>query len=547
MRIAILTNVNLDLLLQLQAKKNDVFETQGYGQWISYALNDSKALIDFAPNCIFVILDGFALLEECKTKEDGFTEIDRAMIQLTALANRYRNSDIAVSTLDIPARRIRITDEQPVETAWCGYWSEKLDQITLTMNHVHRFDLARLVCEFGRTNFYSEKMWYMGSIPYSMKGFQTLSDQIDGFLNHLNMNRKKVLVLDLDNTLWGGVLGEEGPQGITLGTSLLGAVYRDAQKRIKELKDLGVLLAIVSKNNMEEVDALFEQNTHMVLEKSDFISIYSNWDDKPTNIQRLAQQLNLGLDSFVFLDDNEAEREFVKRTLPMVEVVEFPKDVANLPAAIADLYGKYFRQWTITDEDKAKTKQYQEEALRKIDLESVASIDDYLLSLNMNIQIGEMRQDQIERVVQLIGKTNQFNTCTLRCDLHGLQAYRNQGGIVYTVSVSDKYGDSGLISVLMVKKEGDTATIDNFLMSCRVMGRQIENAILEAVENKLFGEGARELRASYIPTDRNKPVTDLWDNLDFELKDVYDDGSKRYVMRLDSNLKSSLIQADWRD
>lgn len=548
MRIAILTNVNLDLLLQLQAKKNDVFETQGYGQWIHYALNDSKELTEFAPHSIFVILDGFELLEECKSKEDGFTEIDRAMSQLISLANRYPGLNIAVSSIDIPVRRIDITDEQPSEDAWCSYWNENLDRITMTMPHVHRFDLARYVHEFGRADFYSEKMWYMGSIPYSMKGIKLLSEQIDNFVSHLSMTRKKVLILDLDNTLWGGVLGEDGPLGITLGASLLGAVYRDAQKRIKELKYLGVLLAIVSKNNMAEVDALFSQNSQMVLEKSDFVSILANWDDKPSNIQRLAQQLSLGMDSFVFLDDNEVERELVRRTLPMVEVVEFPKDVANLPATIRDIYNQYFWQWTITDEDRSKTMQYREEALRKIDFESAASMDDYLLSLNMNIQIGEMQKDQIERVVQLIGKTNQFNTCTLRCDLSGLKAYGDNGGTVYTVNVSDKYGDSGLVSVLMVKIEEEAAAIENFLMSCRVMGRQIEHAILEAVESKLYGKGVKKLNASYIPSDRNKPVEELWDRLGFEMTGASENGSKQYVKLLPSSpTNSSLIKANWKE
>ncbi len=545
MRIAILSNVNLDLLLQLQAKKKEVFETQGYGQWIHYALTESEALIDFAPDCIFVILDGFALLEECRFKEDGFAEIDRAMGYITSLAKRYTNSFLAISTIDIPVRRIAPSNCPPIEDTWSYYWNDKLDRITLAMNHVHRFDLMQSIRNFGRVNYYSEKMWYMGSIPYSMKGLQKLSEQIDDHLDHLFMNRKKVLVLDLDNTLWGGVLGEEGSQGITLGTSLLGAVYRDAQKRIKELKELGVLLAVVSKNNMDEVDALFQQNTQMVLDKSDFIAIYANWDDKPTNLKQLAQELNLGLDSFVFLDDNEVEREMVKRTLPMVEVVEFPKDVANLPATIREIYKKYFWQRAVTNEDRIKTKQYQEEALRKNDLKSAVSLDEYLLSLNMNIRIGEVLDDQVERVIQLIGKTNQFNTCTLRFDLHEFQSYKDRGNSVYAVSVSDKYGDSGLISVIMINRGGESATIDNFLMSCRVMGRQIENAILEAIENKIYDEGIKKLYASYIPSGRNKPVEELWDRLGFKLTQILDNGTRQYVKRIEDHPNLSLIKAYW--
>ena len=547
MRIAILTNVNLDFLLQFQSKKNQVFETQGYGQWIRYALSDSTTLIDFAPDCIFLILDGFALLEECGSKDDGFKEIDRTMSHIASLAKRCSKSNIAISTIDIPIRHIHVSDGYPMENAWCSYWNEKLDQITLTMSHVHRFDLSRFICDFGRANFYSEKMWYMGSIPYSMKGLQLLSERIDDFLDLLLIKRKKVLILDLDNTLWGGVLGEDGPQGITLGSSLLGAIYRDAQKRIKELKDLGVLLAIVSKNNMDEVDTLFKQNTQMVLKKDDFISILSNWDDKPTNIQRLANQLNLGMDSFVFLDDNEVERESIKRTLPMVEVVEFPYDAAKLPATIEKIYQQYFWQWKITSEDKVKTKQYQEEVLRQNDLVSATSMDDYLLSLNMIIRIGEVEADQVERAVQLISKTNQFNTCTLRLDLHGFQSYRDLGNTAYTVNVSDKYGDSGLVSVIMVSKDNQIATIDNFLLSCRVMGRQIENAILEAIENKLYREGVKELHASFIPTDKNKPVTDLWNRLGFKVVNVSENGTKQYEKHLDSYQDLSLIKAAWND
>ncbi len=547
MRIAILTNVNLDLLLQLQAKKNEVFETQGYGQWVSYALSDDKALIDFEPHTIFLLIDGAALLEECTSEDEGFSEIDLAMNHLSSFAKRYSKSNIAISTMDIPARRIQISDERPVEDSWCNYWNQKLARLTMNMRHVHQFELAHFACEVGRANFYSEKMWYMGSIPYSMKGIKLLSEQIDDFLDQLVIRRKKVLILDLDNTLWGGVLGEDGPQGITLSTSLLGAIYRDAQKRIKELKELGVLLAIVSKNNPEDVAALFVQNTQMVLKKDDFIGIYANWNDKSENIRQLAKLLNLGLDSFVFLDDNEVEREAVKRTLPEVEVIEFPNDLANLPATITTIYKKYFWQWTITKEDQSKTKQYQEETLRKNDFELAVSMDDYLLTLNMCITIERAREDQVDRILQLIGKTNQFNTCTIRFDLPGFLAYQEKGNVVYAVNVSDKYGDSGLISVLMLRKNGSTATIDNFLMSCRVMSRQIENAILEAVENELFQEGITELHASYLPTEKNKPVIDLWDRLGFEVTAVLENGEKKYKKCLDSKQDSSLIKATWAE
>lgn len=546
MKIAILSNVNLDLLIQMQQKKNEVFEPQGYGQWVYYALNEDVKLSQFSPKCIFILIDGFALLESYRSKDEGFAEIDRTFVQINALCMRYSNIEILISSIDCAPKRINIADNGPIESVWSHYWDEKLTQLCFSLKNSHRFELSQLIYEIGRKNFYSEKMWYLGSVPYSIKGITALSEAIDDYITKLTANRKKVLILDLDNTLWGGVLGEEGVQGITLGTSLIGATYRDSQKRIKEIMELGVLLAIISKNNPEEIDALFAENSQMVLQKDDFVAIYANWEAKTVNVLKLAEQINLGLDSFVFLDDNEVEREAIRRNLPQVVVADFPKDVSNLPKTIKEIYDQYFWQWKITAEDKLRTEQYQKEALRQQELETAASIDDYLLSLNIRISINEVREDQIERTVQLINKTNQFNTCTLRFDLHDFIEYiNNPKNSVYVVNVSDKYGDSGIISVVMISRDGCKASIDNILMSCRVMGRQIEDAIVEAIENKLYIEGITELRAKFIPTAKNKPVADLWDRLGFSLDDVSTNGEKKYHLELKEQNVKALLEAIW--
>jgi len=546
MKIAILSNVNLDMLIQMKSKTYDVFQTQGYGQWIHYALNTDEELNMFNPKCIFVLIDGFALLESFDNTDAGRAEIDKTMMLLDSLANRYSNFEIAISTINIRSRRIRPADEDFIETVWINYWNEKLKLIVAENKNVHRFELNRYISEIGENAFYSDKMWYMGSIPYSLNGLTLLSAAIDEFLTKLELIRKKVLVLDLDNTLWGGVLGEDGINGIVLGTSHLGAVYRDTQKRIKELKNLGVLLAIVSKNNLEDVIEVFRKNEQMVLNEDDFVAIEANWDDKAINIQKLAQRLNLGLDSFVFLDDNDIEREAVAQTLPEVTVPPFPKDVSDLPKTIYDIYKKYYWQWTTTNEDKMKTEQYKNEELRHQALKEMANMDDYLLSLNMKITINEVHDEQVERVVQLINKTNQFNTCTIRLSLSEFMEYRNKpNNKVYAVSVTDKYGDSGLISVVMVRREGVEAIIDNMLLSCRVMGRQIENSVIEAIENKLYLENVTKLNATYIPTAKNKPVEKLWDKFGFKLIETLSNGTKKYERYLNCKNNTALIKAEW--
>jgi len=391
-------------------------------------------------------------------------------------------------------------------------------------------------------------MWYMGSIPYSMKGISRIKENIENIINNQSNIRKKVLLLDLDNTLWGGVIGEDGIEGIQLSRSLIGAAYRDSQLRIKELAESGILLAIVSKNNEEDVLNVLREHPQMVLKEDDFVAIYANWDNKANNIINLANKLNLGLDSFVFLDDNPVEREAVRLALPEVTVVEFPKDISNLPSTIEKIARDYFYAARLTKEDIMKTEQYQQEAKRRSALESAATIEDYLVSLQIEVVLGEMQESQIERVAQLTQKTNQFNILTRRYTTEQLIEYKsNENNHIYVANVSDKYGDSGLVFVLMISKSEDIAQIDNLLMSCRVMGRYIEDSIIDSVERKLMQDGVKEIRAKYIPTAKNKPVENLLERLGYKVT-KNDNNIKSYRRRLteDCPQRKVIFEAIWR-
>ena len=544
MKICLLSNVNCDLVVSSLKKNNEVFDVDGYGQWVSYALSPNQELVEFNPKFIILLLDGNELFVNCLDEEGVKAETSRTIGYISTLAKTYSNSTIIVSSLDFNDKRIASNKEERLDEFAPYYWKKTLSNIIADSSSIVEFDLKRIIDYHGRKAIYADNMLYMGSIPFSIKGTTIIAESIQKLLNNLSSPRKKVLALDLDNTLWGGVIGEDGPNNIVLSESNLGRAYRDAQKRIKEIGQTGVLLAVVSKNNPEDADLAFNNNHFMVLQKSDFISIKCNWETKSKNLIDLANELNVGMDSIVFLDDNVVEREEVRQNASAVNVVDFPKDVANLPNCISQIYEDYFWINSMTKEDIAKKKQYEENISRNAELNSAASLEDYLLGLNIDIVINEIEDSQKERVVQLINKTNQFNTNTLRLDAQQLNDYLSNNGRVFVANVSDKYGDSGLVVIMLVSIDKNTATIDNFLMSCRVMSRQIENAFVYAILDKLKNENINIVRSSYLKSPKNKPVESLYEKLGFKLVDG-DENNKSYSLQLD-NLEKPLLAYRWK-
>lgn len=516
MRISVLSNVNLDMLSGLLKNENEIFQTDGYGKWVTYALNKDEKLAGFAPEALVLILEGNALLSGCADSDSMKTELDHAYGYACKLAELYKGSYLLVSSIDVSPRTVGGKDMPDQSLAAAAYWELLLGRMTENRRNVHRLELKQLIENYGRNQFYSAKFWYMGSIPYEMKALHTLAGEIQKVLQKLQTVRKKVLVLDLDNTLWGGVIGEDGVDGILLDAAHEGAIYQDAQKEIKRMQQQGVLLAIASKNNPEDVQQAFRENPHMILKEEDFVAVCANWNPKPENVAALAKGLNLGLDSFVFVDDNEAERKAMEISLPEVAVAEFPTDITRLPAAMRQIYDRYFWSFQMTEEDREKTAQYRMEKLRHQERETAVSYEDYLKSLNTKIRLTQWKPEFGERAVQLMNKTNQFNTCTLRMDEPQLKQYleEKQGHLVMA-EVSDKYGSSGWVSEFLYHVEGSRAIVDNFIMSCRVMGRQIEDEILNAVFLKLAQQGVTEVLASYKKTAKNKPVEELWDRFGF--------------------------------
>ena len=330
----------------------------------------------------------------------------------------------------------------------------------------------------------------------------------------------KVLVTDLDNTLWGGVIGEDLLGGIRIGPPTAeGEGFLELQRYMKELQQRGVLLAVCSKNNPADAEMPFERHDAMLLRRGDFAAFLANWDDKAANLERLARELSLGLDSFVFLDDNPLERALVRERLPQVIV---PECDAGPSAILAALHrGLYFPTIALTAEDLARHGSYQANAERREFEQSEASLDGFLAGLEMTAAHGPVDAATLPRVAQLVNKTNQFNLTARRYTEEQIQAAgKTNGWWQRWFRLADRFGDHGLIGVLLVEKGRLRWRIDVWLMSCRILGRQMEEFMFFALQAAARDEGAQELLGEYLPTAKNQLVEGLYARLGFrELPD----------------------------
>jgi FkbH-like protein len=351
-------------------------------------------------------------------------------------------------------------------------------------------------------------------------------------LRAINASRKKCLVLDCDNTLWGGIAGEDGLEGIGLGTTYPGSAYKDFQKGLKEAAAHGVVLALCSKNNENDVWEIFEKHPDMALKKEDIAAFRINWNDKASNIAALAEELNIGIDSMVVIDDSPAERELIKKVLPGTEAPDFPDQPYKLMPFLKNVYETYFRIYSLTDEDRGKTEHYRQNAQRKSDSGKFATVSGYLQSLGMVIKIEPLSRFNLPRIVQLTQKTNQFNLTTRRYTETDINGFVAKGHLVACASVSDKFGDNGITAVGIMTRDGHTqAAIDSYLLSCRVLGRGIEEAFLKALLNHLHRDGIKEVTAEYLPTRKNMQTEMFYEKMGFSVT-AKENGSKKYRLSL---------------
>jgi FkbH-like protein len=397
-------------------------------------------------------------------------------------------------------------------------------------------DLERVSGEMGRQRFYNFRRYFWTKQPFSERGTKRLAEHIFAGIRTLTTGPKKVLVLDLDNTLWGGVVGELGPYDIALGESPDGEAYRAFQEHVKALTKQGTLLAVCSKNNPPDAKEPFVKNSDMVLSLSDFAAFEAGWDFKTVMLERIAASLNLGMDSFVYFDDHPAEREQVRSALPQVEVVDVSADPSDY---ISDLNrGLWFETLSLTRDDRKRAEQYHIEGQRRQLKQTIKSTDDYLSSLDMAGDVRALEQSDMQRVVQLLAKTNQFNLTTRRHSLHDVQTFlKHKGVIALTLRVQDRFGDYGLIGLIVGLPQKNipepTVHIDTWLMSCRVIGRSVEQFMFHRLVESAKAAGYQKMTAEYIPTQKNQLVAGFYENLGFAVVSISPDKTVRYELLLD--------------
>jgi len=508
MKAALLSNVNSDSLAARLALEEGcgIYTPAGYNVWLQELTDPASAFYAAKPEAAFIILDGRELLGAARDASDAEAILSPMLETIAAAARASADPVFAAASLDIPQSRVQPLASERIETHSAAFWRRTLEAYEIPI-----IELAEIAADMGRERFYNKRVWYMGGIPFSRAGEAALIREIRRVMNAIRGRRKKCLALDLDNTLWGGVIGETGAEGVELSETGSGARYRDMQRRILDLKRQGVLLAVVSKNNLEDALEGISSHPAMLLRENDFAAIRANWEPKPTNLESIANELNIGLDSFVFIDDNPLERETMKITLPQVTVPDFPADTALLERFITDVAREHFLLLRTTSEDLGKTEQYRAESKRQSARGAYASVRDYLRSLEMTLRVERLNAQNLPRAAQLTQKTNQFNLTTRRyseADMRAILADETRR--VYIGGLSDKFGDYGKIILAIARISGERAEIEAFLMSCRVMGRGVEEAFLRFVEDDLAALGARELEASYIPTAKNGVTARFW-------------------------------------
>lgn len=361
----------------------------------------------------------------------------------------------------------------------------------------------------GGSGAASTKQWYTSKVPYSNAVFQAAVPEVKAALVALSGRTRKLVIVDLDDTLWGGVVGDVGWEGIRLGGhDHVGEAFVDFQRSLKALTARGTLLGIVSKNTETVALEAIEKHPEMVLGLDDFAGWRISWDDKAANVAALGHDLNLGLDAVVFIDDNPVERARVADELPDVLVPDWPTDPAQYAARLRAL--TCFDVATVSAEDRARSQQYVVERSRRRDLETVGSLDDWLATLDLRVRLEALDASNLPRATQLLNKTNQMNLTTRRMTDHELVTWGVEPGrAVLTFSVDDRFGPSGLTGLVGLELTDGDATVVDLVLSCRVMGRRIEEAMLHAASAWARRAGAGRLVLRYLETPRNAPCADV--------------------------------------
>ncbi|MBI5643643.1 MAG: HAD-IIIC family phosphatase [Deltaproteobacteria bacterium] len=380
------------------------------------------------------------------------------------------------------------------------------------------WDFNTFAARKGHDSLYDPKMWYTAKNPFRQSAYVLMGEELGKHILSAAGRVKKCIVLDLDNTIWGGVAGEDGPDGIRLGHDYPGNCYREFQEGLLRLYNRGIILAINSKNNDADAMEVIENHPYMALRKRHFAGMEINWNDKAANMRSLAGFLNIGLDSMIFIDDNPAECERVKTGCPEVAVICLPDKPYLIPSVLNSLPG--IEKIMLLDEDRKKGEMYMAQNDRKRFEGAFINLDDFLSELGIELEIAAADSFTTPRLAQLTQKTNQMNMTTRRYTEGDIQGFMDgPSSHVFSVSARDRFGDNGVIGAAILKMLDGGCVIDTLLLSCRVIGRGIERAMVAFIADFVRGKGVQTLTAEFFPTAKNKPAEGMYERLGFSKVD----------------------------
>src|SRR5262245_12731580 len=480
--------------------------------------------------------ESFVALSPTEIAELG----EMVLAELVASVRRFRelsSADVVVHDFALPsAPALGIAEPMasPSQTDVVRELNRRLAEALAKIPGASVLGFDRVCADVGYARWRDERMWDAALSPLTAEATRALARAQARYLRALRGEPAKCLVVDLDGTLWGGVVGEVGVGGIDLGDAYPGRSYLRFQRALLGLRDRGVLLAVNSKNNPDDVDEVFATHPGMVLQPQHFAAIRVNWQPKPENMVAIAEELSIGLDSLVFFDDSPAERLAMRHALPEVTTIEAPSDPSQHASVI--LACGLFDRLAITEEDRKRAEMYRQQAHRK-DLErSAGSLEGYLASLEMKAEIRPVDELSFRRVLDLLAKTNQFNVTTPRYNAQELQRLvDDESAAVVTLRVTDRFGDNGIVGVLILRAT-DRAVIDTLLLSCRVIGRTVETALLAFAAEWAAQQSLPALHATFIATKKNGPAADVFARHGFqEIGTTAGDGATHWTLVLEDS------------
>lgn len=520
-RIAVLANINIQLIKPILEYHCALFKINAYVTILGFNnfIEETKST---SFDCYLFFWETINLTEGLKgnyynlTKEQKEALVNKISAEINITLNQLKNVPLIIFN----KFNELVFSFDPLVGHDDFNIAKKLNEFlnSFKQTNLELFQIENLLLNREIDKVFDFRQYYTTSSLYSQDFIFIYAKKIAYFLHQKNGAQKKMLILDADNTLWKGVIGEDGIDGIKCSVNNpIGKIYNEIQLLFKFLKNQGVLLAMCSKNNPEDIQKVFDKKKEMILQSDDFIIKKVNWESKHKNILDIAEEVNIGVDSLVFIDDSIYEIELIKKFLPDVKVLQVPSNLSDYPNQVKDLFALFIGTLK-TKEDANKTQQYIEEKKRKIEFANYKDLDEYINSLGLKIILEKNESTSLERCTQLTQKTNQFNLTTKRYKESQIERMQKaKDWLVLSISLKDDYGDYGITGLSIIQLDSKKAILDTFLLSCRILGRKVEQKLFEIIIMELKSRNIKELNAKYIPSKRNNQVRHFLDSRGMQL------------------------------